>query len=66
MTEDEESEAATPPRPQPMTVQSVPRPHRKAAPIVPLQNVAGRALDFRHRHHDLPVVPDAGRRLPGQ
>ena len=27
-----------------MTVQSVPRPHRKAAPIVPSQNIAGRAL----------------------
>ena len=42
MTEQEEHE--TPPPPQPMVVQSVPRPHRKSAPIVPSQNIAGRAL----------------------
>jgi cell division transport system permease protein len=42
MTEQEEHE--TRPPPQPMVVQSVPRPHRKSAPIVPSQNIAGRAL----------------------
>ena len=33
----------------------------RMAPIVPAQNIAGRALMLGHRHHDLPVLPDARR-----
>ena len=44
MTDQTEPQAAPPP--PAMTVESVPRPQRKAAPIVPSQNVAGRALVF--------------------
>jgi cell division transport system permease protein len=43
MTDQTEPQAAPPPA---MTVETVPRPQRKAAPIVPSHNVAGRALVF--------------------
>src|SRR5262245_23475459 len=44
MTEGAEQQAASEPAAPALVPTSVPRPHRKTAPIVPLQNVAGRSL----------------------